>query len=470
MVGISTLGIGSGLKLDEILDKLTSAEKQVLTPISKQQSAATAKLSAYGSLKTAIQSFQTANSKLQESGLYTQTSATSSTTAFSADSGGSAIPGKYTISVTQLAQSQTLTSAAKSDLKLPLGSDADSRTLKIRMEDGKEHSITLSKDQTSLSALRDSINKANVGISASLIRVSDKEYRLSLTATETGTGHAVKGIEVTGDDTLQDFIGYDAAVTTKGLTQNVAAQNALLSINNVSIESSSNVITDAVEGVTLKLNDQTSGTQTLSITSDNSKAKTAITDWVNAYNSLQDTMSNLTKYTPVDAGQDQDTKNGALLGDGTLRIIQTQLKGILANGSGSATFKTLTQAGITTDPQNGKLRLDADKLSNAISATPDAVRDIFTGDGKTTGVATGLGTGLAAMLNSKGVLQGATDSISKKLNALTDQYNNASKKIDNTIARYKSQFTHLDTMLNALNNTSTYLTTQFENMQNSNNK
>ncbi|WP_415175523.1 flagellar filament capping protein FliD [Pantoea sp.] len=79
-------------------------------------------------------------------------------------------------------------------------------------------------------------------------------------------------------------------------------------------------------------------------------------------------MTTITLYTgknTVDAGQDQDTKNGALLGDGTLRIIQTQLKGILANGSGSATFKTLTQAGITTDPQNGKLRLEADKFRNA---------------------------------------------------------------------------------------------------------
>ncbi|MEG3131611.1 flagellar filament capping protein FliD [Pantoea cypripedii] len=469
MVGISTLGIGSGLKLDEILTKLTTAEKQVLTPISKQQSAATAKLSAYGTLKTAIQSFQTANSKLQEAGLYTQTNTVSSSTAFSANSDGKAIPGKYTVSITQLAQAQTLTSAAKNDTKLPVGSDADSRTLKISMEDGKEHNITLSKDQTSLSALRDTINKANAGITASLIRVSDKEYRLSLTSTETGIGHAVKSIAVTGDDTLQGFIGYDAAANSNGMTQNVAAKNALLSINNVSIENSSNVITDAVEGVTLKLNDVTTGNQALTVSSDSGKAKTAISDWVTSYNSLQDTIGNLTKYTPVDSGQDQDSKNGALLGDGTLRIIQTQLKSILANSSGSTTFKTMTQAGITSDPVSGKLKLDEDKLSSTLSVTPEAVRDIFAGDGKTTGIATVLATSMTAILSSKGALQGATDSISKKLNSLTDQYNKASQKIDNTIARYKTQFTHLDTMLSSLNSTSSYLTTQFENMTKSNN-
>lgn len=464
MAGVSTLGIGSGLKLSDILDSLTTAEKQVLAPVSKQQTAATAKLSAYGTLKTAVQGFQTANAKLQEAGLYTQTTTSSTTSAFSADSSGGAVAGKYSISVTRLAQAQTLTSAAQQDVKSPVGGAAASRTLKILSEEGKETRIELTQDQTSLTALRDSINKANAGVSASIIRVSDASYRLSLTATQTGTGHAVKGISVEGDDTLQAFIGFDPAASATGLTQNVAAQNASLTINNVNIESSSNVISDAVEGITLKLNDVTSGNQTLSVVSDSSKAKTAISDWVNAYNSLQDTMASLTKYTPVDAGKDQDTKNGALLGDGTLRIIQTQLKGILANGSGSAIYKTLTQAGITSDPTSGKLKLDGDKLTSALSVKPEAIRDIFVGDGKKSGVATGMANSLGAILNSKGALQSATDTISKKLNQLTDQYNRASKNIDATIARYKTQFTNLDMMMSKLNNTSSYLTQQFDNM------
>lgn len=463
MAGISTLGVGSGLGLSTILDKLTAAEKQSLTPISKQQSAATAKLSAYGTLKTAIQAFQTANTKLKDASLYTATSTTSSSSAFSADTNGSALAGKYTISVQHLAQSQTLTSEKATDVKSAIGSDADSRTMKFVTADGKEKSITLTKDQTSLSALRDTINKSNVGISASLIKVSGTEFRLSLTSTATGTEHAVKSLSVTGDDTLHGFIGFDAADTANsGLKQSVEAQNASLTVNNVAIESSSNTVTDAVEGITLKLNDQTSGNQTLTVSSDTGKAKTAITEWVNAYNSLQDTIGTLTKYTAVDAGKDQDSKNGALLGDGTLRNIQTQLKSILSNSSGSSVYKTLSQAGITTDPTDGKLKLDADKLTTALQVRPDAVRDMFSGDGKKTGITTVLDTTFTAFLSSKGVIQGATDSISKKLNQLTEQYNTTSKRIDDKIARYKTQFTNLDKMVSVLNNTSTYLTQQFE--------
>jgi len=177
MTGISTLGVGSGLGLSTILDKLTAAEKQSLEPISKQQSAATAKLSAYGTLKTAIQTFQTANNKLNDAALYTSTTTASSSTAFSADSNGNALAGKYTISVQKLAQSQTLTSDAKTDIKVAIGSDADSRTLKFVTTEGKEKSITLTKDQTSLSAIRDTINKSDVGVTASLIKVSATEYR-----------------------------------------------------------------------------------------------------------------------------------------------------------------------------------------------------------------------------------------------------------------------------------------------------
>lgn len=103
MASISSLGVGSGLDLSSILDSLTAAQKATLTPISNQQSSFTAKLSAYGTLKSALTTFQTANTALSKADLFSATSTTSSTTAFSATTAGNAIAGKYTISVTHLA-------------------------------------------------------------------------------------------------------------------------------------------------------------------------------------------------------------------------------------------------------------------------------------------------------------------------------------------------------------------------------
>ena len=64
------------------------------------------------------------------------------------------------------------------------------------------------------------------------------------------------------------------------MTESVTAQNAKLKVNNVDIENSSNTISDALEDITLNLNDVTSGNQTLTISKDTSKAETALKAWV----------------------------------------------------------------------------------------------------------------------------------------------------------------------------------------------
>jgi len=464
MASISTLGIGSGLDLSTILDNLTTAEKASLTPISTQQTAYTAKLSAYATLKSSLSTFQTANTALNSADLFTATSATSSSSAFSATTSGTVVAGKYTISVTQLAQAQTLTSAVQTSNTTALGdSSASSRTLSIALKDGTSKDITLTSDQTSLTGMRDAINSADAGVSATIIKVGDGSYRLSLTSSETGSDNAVSSIKVTGDDTLQGIVGYDSTASSNAMTESVTAQNAKLTVNNVAIENSSNTISDALEGITLNLNDTTSGNQTLTITKDTSKAESAIKTWTDAYNTLLDQFNTLTKYTAVDVGtSSQDSSNGALVGDSTLRTIQTQLKSMLTNAQSSSTYKTLAQIGITSDPTSGSLVLDSDKLETALSSDADGVKQMIVGDGKTTGITTTIATNLTGWLSSTGIVQAATDGVSKTLNQLTDQYNEMSTRIDNMVARYKTQFTQLDVLMSSLNQTSSYLTQQFE--------
>ncbi|MBK1759986.1 MAG: flagellar filament capping protein FliD, partial [Escherichia coli] len=172
-------GVGSGLDLSSILDSLEAAEKSTLTPISKQQSSYTAKLSAYGTLKSALESFQTANTALNKADLFTATSTTSSSSAFSATTTGSAIAGKYTISVSQLAQTQTLTTQnSQKDSKAAIAT-SDS-VLTIQQGGGKDPvTIDISAANSSLSGIRDAINNAKAGVSASIINVGNGEYRLS---------------------------------------------------------------------------------------------------------------------------------------------------------------------------------------------------------------------------------------------------------------------------------------------------
>ena len=470
MASITNLGVGSGLQLSDILDSLSTAEKASLTPISNQQSAYTAKLSAYGTLSSALTTFQSANTALNSADLFSATTAVSSSSAFSATTSGSVVAGKYSISVTQLAQAQTLTSAVQTSNTTALGdSSTASRTLSIKLTDGTSKDITLTSDQTSLTGMRDAINSANAGVSASIIKTGEGAYRLSLTASKTGEANAVSSITVTGDDTLKGIMAFDSADTTASkLEVSVPAQDAELTVNNVAIKSSTNTISDALEGITLNLNDVTSGNQTLNITQDTSKASTAISNFVTAYNTLLDQFNALTKYTAVETGADaQDTSNGALLGDSTLRTIQTQIKSMLTNNASSSTYKTLAQIGVTSDPSTGELTLDSDKLKTELTKDSAGIKEMFMGDGKTTGITTKLATNLTSWLSSTGSIQSAKDGVSKTLNNLTEQYNNMNTRINNLIARYKEQFTQLDVTMSSLNSTSDYLTQQFENMTSS---
>lgn len=460
MASISSLGIGSGLKLGDILDSLTAAEKATLTPITKQQSSYTSKLSAYGTMKSALEAFQTANTALGKADLFTATTTTSSSTAFSATTTGNAIAGKYTIKITQLAQAQTLTSTStQKDSKAAIAT-SDS-VLTIQQGGGKKPvTIDISAANSSLTGVRDAINNAKAGVSASVINVGNGEYRLSITSNDTGKDNGMT-LSVSGDSALQSFMGYDG--TGGGMKESVTAQNAELTVNNVAIENSSNTISDALEDITLSLNDVTTGNQTLTITQDNTKAQTAIKDWVTAYNALQDTFSSLTKYTAVDPGSDaQSTSNGALIGDSTLRTIQTQLKSALSNTASASAFKTLAQIGITSDPSTGQLKIDDTKLTAALKKDSADVGQLIVGDGKKTGITTNIGSNLTSWLSSTGIIQAAKDGVSKTLNKLTKDYNTASDLIDQKVARYKEQFTQLDVLMSSLNNTSSYLTQQFE--------
>lgn len=462
MASISTLGVGSGLDLSGILDSLEAAQKSTLTPISTQQSSYTAKLSAYGTLKSALETFQTANTALNKADLFTATSTTSSSTAFSATTTGSAIAGKYTISITQLAQAQTLTTQNNQTDTTTAIASSDS-VLTIQQGGGKDPvTIDISAANSSLTGIRDAINNAKAGVSASIINVGNGQYRLSVTSNDTGSDNAMT-LSVSGDSALQSFMGYDPTASSNGMEESVTAQNAKLTVNNVPIENSSNTISDALEDITLNLNDVTTGNQTLTITKDTSQAESAIKAWVDAYNALQDTFSSLTKYTAVDAGaESQDSSNGALLGDSTLRTIQTQLKTLLGNTHSSSDYKTLSQIGITTDASTGKLELSTDKLQAALKKDASGVGDMFIGDGKNTGVTTTIGNNLTSWLSSTGIIQAAKDGVSKTLNNLTEQYNAASDRIDTMMARYKAQFTQLDVLMNSLNSTSSYLTQQFD--------
>ncbi len=471
MATISSLGAGTSMSttLSTLYDGLESAEQTKLTPITAQQTSYKAKLTAWGVVQTSLNKLQTASDALKNTSAIASAKVTSTNSAFTATLANSATAGTYSVEVTALAAAQSLLSPKVASKDTDLGdSSLTSRTITISQPgQTTPMTVTLANDKTSLADVRDAINAKGGSVTASIIKADDSSYYLALTSKDSGTTNAMT---ISTDDTeLAKYISYDATGTgTSSMTQKVAAADAKVNINGIEITRSSNTITDAPEGVTLTLTKTNTGSpETLTVAKDNTAMTTAIQAFVDAYNSLQTTIANQTKYTAVDQGSDsQSTSNGDLLGDGTLRNIQTRLRSMLSTSQGTGTLTTLSQMGITQDV-TGKLTVDSTKLDKALTENSADVISFLSGDGSTTGFATQTSSLLKSILGTDGSLQNATDGINKTLKKLSDDYDRVNTQITATMARYKAQFTSLSTLISSLDSTASYLTQQFNAMSSS---
>ncbi|WLI77526.1 flagellar filament capping protein FliD [Kosakonia sp. H02] len=465
MASVSSLGAGTSLDLNTLYNNLQTAEQTKLTPITTQQTSYKAKLTAWGVVQTSLTKLQTAADALKNTSAIAGTKVSSTNTAFSAALDNDAAAGTYSVEVTSLAASQSLLSPKVASKDTDLGdSSLSSRTITITQPGQKDPmTVTLASDKTSLADMRDAINAQQGSVTASIIKADDNSYYLALTSRDSGTTNQMT---ITTDDTeLAKYISYDSTNTgsaSNTMTQQVAASDAKVKINGIEITRSSNTITDAPEGVTLTLDKLTTSAETLSVTKDNAPMIAAVQAYVDAYNSLQTTIANQTKYTAVDQGSDaQDSSNGDLIGDATLRNIQTRLRSQLSTvQSDAGSFTVLSQLGITQD-LSGKLTVDSTKLDKALSEKSADVVSFLSGDGKTTGFATETSNLLKEVLGTDGSVQNATDGINKTLKQLADQYTSVNDQITATMARYKTQFTSLSQLVSSLTNTGNYLTQQF---------
>ncbi|NRB57749.1 MAG: flagellar filament capping protein FliD, partial [Salinicola sp.] len=277
------------------------------------------------------------------------------------------------------------------------------------------------------------------GATASIV-FNGSQYQLTLTSKETGTQSA---IQVTDDDNLFGF------------SETVPAQDAQLEVNGISITSQSNSVEGALEGVTFELTSTTESAQTLSVSKDTESMTKAVQAFVDAYNSFQGTADALTSYD-----SESDTA-GVLLGNSTMRGIESRLRGVLSYNGGEGEFSMLSDLGIERQ-LDGTLKVDDDKLADAMSNNSEAVSQFFAGVDGEGGLGASIEDTMGTILDDDGLLKIATDGIDTSLERLSDRYTRMQESIDATVARYRTQFASLDSLVSQMNSTSDYLTQQFD--------
>lgn len=396
-MGIQSTGIGSNLDVNSLISKLMQVESQPLTTLAKKEASYQAKLTAYGSLSGALSSFQSGFAGLNNVSTFQNMSATSGdSTILSATTSSVATAGNYNINVTQLAKSQIISSAGQASTTASIGAGT-STTLSFQfgtisggtLSNGVYTGATYTQDATqalgtvtidstnnSLQGIRDAINAANKGVSASIVGDGTATpYHLVLSSAKTGATSSLK-ITVTGDATLQSLLNYDPAAT-QNLTETTTATNATLTVNGISIISASNTNTDAIQGATLILSKV--GSTTLSLANNTSGVQTSINAFVKSYNDFQATLKSLTGY-------DASTKKGGvLIGDATARGIQNQIRTTLStavNGLGGG-FTSLASIGVSFQ-KDGTMAVDSTKLQTALTNNFSEIAGLFTTIGKAT--------------------------------------------------------------------------------------
>ena len=197
-MGITAAGAGSNLDVNSIVSQLMAIEQHPLTLLSQREADYQAKLSAYGALKGAFSSFQTAMQGLSDPAQFQSVKATvadESILTAAGDGTGKAVPGSYSVEVQQLAQQQKLSSVGFSTPATVVGSgtltiqfgtyESGSNTFTVNGSKSAQ-TITIDPSNNTLSGVRDAINSANAGVSATIIN-DGAGNRLVVTAKDSGS-------------------------------------------------------------------------------------------------------------------------------------------------------------------------------------------------------------------------------------------------------------------------------------------
>lgn len=387
---VTTQGVGSGLDIAAIVDKLMTVEQAPLNRLQKQESAYQTKLSAFSAARGVLSTFQNSVSSLAAPtafSSFTAKIADETVAGISVDpaKSGQLSAGTHTLRVDHLATSQRVAGGAIASPSTPLGTGT--MTIELGAWDSTygtftpngtagSKSITIDASNNTLSGIRDAINKAGAGVTASIVN-DGTGNRLVLSGTSTGAANGFRITTVDADGNNTDASGlsqlaFDPAGGTTATSHLADATDARFSLDGLMITKPSNKVTDVIDGLTLDLKDEdATTTTTFTIARDTDTAKKNINAFVSAYNGVMGNLGTLTGYNPTTKA------SGVLNGDASMRMVASKIQSIAASvipTGGNATM--LADIGIKFTSA-GTLEVEDAKLTAALASDPDSIGRLF---------------------------------------------------------------------------------------------
>lgn len=470
-MAVTSIGIGSGLEVEDIISGLMKIEKKPLELLETRAEGIDAKISAFGSLTSKMEAFRSASVALAGLGSWNAMSGSStaaSTVGVTTTTGASA--GNYAVAVQKLATAQSVSSksyaAATSfvgggTMKIELGSWDSGNTAFSPTAGAKSLSVEVTGADT-LTTLRDKINALGSGVNASILNDASGA-RLVINSRETGVpnGFRITTTDSDGSDTDANglsALAFDPPNAPGSTTLRQSGANAEATINGLPVTSASNTLANVVEGVTMTLGAVTSAPVSIGVSPDTERIKKAVTDFTTAYNELSKLLSTETRY-------DDATKTaGNLQGDSTAVTLQRQLRNLVGGSSpASSVYQTLSSVGIALQ-SDGTLAVDDTKFSKALAANLPEVRKLFTTtdleNNSRSGIATQLRKFSDSVLSIEGALTSRAEGLNKSLARNQSEQDKAQDRLEDTERRLRAQYSALDTKMASLTSLNNYITQQ----------
>ncbi len=480
MAGIP--GLGSGINVKDMVSALVSAERAPKTnQLDRLEKQTTTRITALGSLTSAMNTFKTAIDGLNKSSLFeARTATTSNTSVIKVTASTTAPAGSYNLQVQQLATSSKVGLQSVSG-----GNTATFGSGSLAISAGnKSFTVDVTDSNNTLAGIRDAINQSgkDSGISATII-TDDSGSRLVLSSSNTGDGSDIKvvgtGDDVTSGTNSLDVLSFEPQVnpsdTNSFLPPNSAdgaggviskAKSAKLTIDGLQLVRPTNKITDALEGVTLDLAaaqstaDLAEG-KTISVTVGVDKAgvKGNLQKFVDAYNALTKTISELSVVAPVE-GSDRPV-TGPLQGDASTRNIMTKLRNELVQVVGEGGVRALVDLGVTSNEKDGTLSIDDTALTNALTNNFDQVSNYLTKDN---GLMGRLGKAVDSFVGTDGTLKQRDSALRTTLKDVDKQRKALDERIASLETRLYSRYNAMDSLVGQLSRTSESLGSMLANL------
>ncbi|MGB6099058.1 MAG: flagellar filament capping protein FliD [Comamonas thiooxydans] len=462
-MGISSVGIGSGLEVETIVKQLVALESKPITALQTKATGINTQISAFSQLKSQISNLQDQLDKLTKPATWLGNTLTSSNSAqVTGTATSSAVQATYDVEVSQMAAGQTIgsglvasgTALGPGKLTISMGTYG-ANGLTPNTKDGKNvsFSVDITAEDDSLAKIAAKINAAKGDVSATVLKDHTGE-RLVLQSKTTGVNSAFS-VEAEGAG-LQQF-AYNGTDGT--MKRSVKAQDTLAKINGIDMASHTNVFEEVAAGVTLTVAQKSAADAApvrITIANDTATAKTALKNLVESYNALSNALKTMTAY-------DKDSKTaGTLQGDSTAINLQSAMRRLLSGpgGEGGA-FTSLSQMGIAFQT-DGTLKIDDTKLDKALK-DPESISKFFTSDvadANQDGLAVRMKDFTTGLLATGGTFSTKDETLKNALKRNTADQERQTARVTAYEARVRAQYSRLDTQMASLKSLDNYVAQQ----------